>query len=170
MKHFEKKVKWCMSKAEKELRDGDRHRGLIRVNPDTALTSAHIRKAEHNLNAMLDFKAGGYSDWSASAAFYSVYHCLLGILAKLGYESRNQECTFALIYSLIESGLDLDKDLIEKVYSLDHERQHELPTMIEVRENEQYGLSCSLDANSFDRLFGIAKQVLDQTKNVLEQE
>ncbi|MFH0752430.1 MAG: HEPN domain-containing protein [archaeon] len=169
MPHSKNKVQWCLKKAEKELQTGDKHRGLIKIKPDMELAENHVKKAEHNLKAITDFKGIGYSDWSASAAFYSVYHCLLAIIAKLGYESRNQECTFALIYSLIGAGeIELDKELIEDVHLLDTEDKHEAPTLIEMRESEQYGVKLSLEDETFNRLLGIAKAALDQTKVIIE--
>jgi len=119
MPHINNKVKWCLKKAEKELEEGDKHRGLLKITPDVALASLHIIKAEHNLKAMTEFKKIGFSDWSASAGFYCIYHCFLAILAKIGYESRNQECTFALIYTLIEEGkIGFSRELLSKISSL----------------------------------------------------
>lgn len=167
--HAENKVKWCLKKAEKEFKQGDRHRGLIKIKPDPELANAHIKKAEHNLKAITDFKNFGYSDWSASAAFYSVYHCFLAILAKFGYESRNQECTFALIYSLIETKqINLNKEDIQETSSFNSEEKQESFTIVEIREIGQYGIKLSLEDETFNRLVKIAKTILDQTKELLE--
>lgn len=169
MSHTRNKVEWCLKKAEKELQQSDKHRGLTRIKSDPKLIDAHIKKAEHNLKAITDFKRIGYSDWSASAAFYSIYHCLLAIITKLGYESRNQECTFALIYHLIETRqIDLNKGIIQEVHLLDPEEKHKSPTIIEIRETGQYGINLSLKDETFNRLIRIAKTVLDQTKIILE--
>ena len=91
-------IKWCLQKAKKELEQGKKHRGLVEKAPDLARAIAHLEKAEHNFKAITYFDVGGFSDWSVSAAFYVVYHCLLGILAKFGYESRNQECTLSAMH------------------------------------------------------------------------
>ncbi len=171
MSQTEKKVKWCLGKAERELQNAGKHRGLVRIKPDGVLVNAHIRKAEHNLSAIEDFKNIGYSDWSASAVFYSVYHCFLAIITKYGYESRNQECTFALIYYLIETNkINMDKEIIERVYSLNPDEKHKSPTVIEIRETEQYGVNLSLEDESYQKLQNIAKVILDQTKEILESD
>lgn len=34
MSHAENKVKWCLNKAEKELMEGKKHRGLVKIEPD----------------------------------------------------------------------------------------------------------------------------------------
>ena len=169
MSHSENKVKWCLQKAEKELKSGGKHRGLVKMMPDVELARQHIAKAEHNLKAMISFKKTGFSDWSASAAFYSIYHGFLAVLAKFGYESRNQECTFALINSLIEDKkISLDKKFVEEIHSLDHEERHEAPTIIEIRELEQYGVSISLEDNAYERLLSLAKNALSQVKEIIE--
>lgn len=170
MPHAKNKVDWCLRKAQKELEHSDKHRGLVRIQPNRKIIKAHIKKAEHNLHAMLDFKEMGYSDWSAPAAFYSIYHSFLAVLAKFGYESRNQECTFALMYYLIDEGkIELDKELVERTSTLDPKDAHESPTIIDVREAEQYGVALSLEDETFDWLLTTAKHVLDQVKICVEQ-
>jgi uncharacterized protein (UPF0332 family) len=165
MSHNTNKVEWCLKKGEKE---GTKHRGLIKVKRNDKIIEAHIKKAEHNLNAIIDFKKTGYSDWSASAAFYSIYHCFLAIINKFGYESRNQECTFALIYTLIEDKkIDLDKEIVEEINNMDVEEKQETP-IIELRETEQYGISLSIDDKAYERILEIAQKILDKTKEILE--
>ena len=169
MSHCKNKVDWCLNKAKKELQEGKKHRGLIKINPETKLIEAHIKKAEHNLNAIQDFKKIGYSDWSASAGFYSIYHCFLAICIKFGYESRNQECTFALIHYLIETGqINLDAEVVNKIQSINPEESQEHPLIIDIRESEQYGVSLSLNEISFERLLITAKTILDKTKEIIQ--
>ena len=170
MSHVDRKVKWCLKKAEKELQEGNKHRGLIKRSPDLVLAHKHILKAEHNLKAVVRFKEIGFSDWSAPATFYAIYHALLAVLVKQGYESRNQECTFALIYHLIETKqIRLDEKLIAEIHALQPEETHEKPTIVDVRESEQYGVSLSLEDNTYNRLLSIAKEILDQVKVFIEE-
>ena len=103
MPHASNKVEWCLRKAKKELGELGLHRGLIKINGGIELAEKHILKAEHNLKGAIYFKKGGFSDWSASAFFYCIYHCFLAILTRFGYESRNQECTIATIEMLKEA-------------------------------------------------------------------
>ncbi len=103
------KLDWCLHKAKKELEEGKKHHGLIKSKPNNEETLLHISKAEHNIRAISYFNKGGYSDWSTSAGFYCIYHCFLAIGHKFGYESRNQECTIALMRVLKEEGkIDID--------------------------------------------------------------
>src|SRR3989344_2170581 len=118
MSHAKNKVEWCLKKAENELKESEKHRGLIKARADLNKAKDYIKKAEHYLKATEYLKKGNFSDISASTMFYSMYHCLLAIALKFGYESRNQECTFALIHYLIEEReINLDINLLNKIAS-----------------------------------------------------
>ena len=74
------------------------------VKPDNELAKDYVEKAEHNLDFFLIARKSGFYDWAVNIGFYVTYHCCLAILAKFGYDSRNQECTLALVESLVEDG------------------------------------------------------------------
>ncbi|MBL7147859.1 MAG: HEPN domain-containing protein [Nanoarchaeota archaeon] len=170
MSHAKNKVDWCLKKAEGELKESEEHRGLVKINPDVEEARRHIEKAEHYLNATDLLKKENFSDISASTVFYSMYHCLLAIAAKFGYESGNQECTFALIHNLIEEGkMDFEKELLDKIaLSLDVEKSKE-KTSIKIREQYQYGTDLSLEENLYKELFELAKKVILKTKEIIEK-
>ncbi len=77
---------------------------MRKTRPDIRKAKDYVIKAEHYLKATEYLKEGNFSDISASTVFYSMYHCLLAIAAKFGYDSRNQECTFSLIHGLVDEG------------------------------------------------------------------
>ncbi|MBI2129971.1 HEPN domain-containing protein [Candidatus Woesearchaeota archaeon] len=169
MSHAKNKVEWCLKKSERELKETGKHRGLAKANPNLEKARGHIKKAEHYLEATDYLKKGNFSDISASTVFYSMYHCLLAIAAKFGYESGNQECTFALVHSLIEDGkIDFEKELLDKISSLDVEKKEE-QTTIEIRELYQYGTSLSIKDNLYKELFELAKKVIAKTKEIMER-
>ncbi len=137
MSYAQNKVNWCLKKAEKELDGKGKHRGLVKIEPSKDRAKEYVKKAEHYLEATLFLKKK-FSDISASTSFYSIYHSLLAILAKFGYESRNQECTFAVIYFLIESNkINIKKSIIDKISLLSNKKDKE--TIIDIREQYQYG-------------------------------
>lgn len=122
MTHAKNKVEWCLRKAEKELKKTEKHKGLIKIKPDLNKARDFIAKAEHYLKAT-EYLKKDFSDISASTVFYSMYSRLLAIITKLGYESGNQECTFALVLNSIEEGkISFSKELLEKISSLDEEK------------------------------------------------
>lgn len=169
MSHAENKVAWCLKKAEKELLKEGTHRGLIKIKPDLEKARGHIKKAEHYLKATELLKKENFSDISASTVFYSMYQCLLAIAVRFGYESRNQECTFALISSLIEDKkIDFEKRILDKIASLDVKPEEK--TSVEIREQYQYGTELSIKDNLYKELFGLAQKVISKTKEILEDE
>lgn len=94
MDNTERKFHWCLEKGKI---GGRKHRGLRKIKPDIQEAEKHIQKALHNLKAVDYNIKGDFGDWAVSAAFYAMYHSLLAILFKLGYDSRNQECTINAI-------------------------------------------------------------------------
>lgn len=166
MSQVSNKVQWCLNKAQKELNETGLHRGLVKVNPDIQLAEKHLKKAEHNLNAALYFDKGGYSDWSASGFFYCTYHCFLAICRMFGYESRNQECTIALIEMLKEEGkIIIDNKFINtlkitKIKEIDN-------SIIKMREEFQYGVETNAGRKEFENFSKMCKELLSITKDIV---
>ncbi len=170
MSHASNKVKWCLNKAKREIEEIGAHRGLIKAEEDKNLVEKHIIKAEHNLNAALYFDKGGFSDWSASAFFYCIYHCFLAISRKFGYESRNQECTLALIEVLKEEGkLDIDDKFIDTLKITKAEEMHE-SSIIKIREDFQYGVKIEFEKKEeFDMLAEMCKEMIEKTREIIHK-
>ncbi len=155
----------------RELQEGKKHRGLIKVDVDMEKAGEHLAKAERNLKVTLYLQRGGYSDWCSSSLFYTIYHCFLAVLAKFGYETRNQECTFALIASLIEDKKTaISQEDLERVTTLNITETQESPeTAVSIREDYQYSTKVSLENKEYQDLLQLAKRVLDKTKETLER-
>lgn len=93
----------------------------------------------------------------ASTIFYSIYHCFLAIGLKFGYESGNQECTFVLMRSLVEDKkIGLQKELLERVATLNPNKDKVKNTSVKIREQLQYGTALSLDEDIYKELFSLA--------------
>ena len=166
MAQVEDKLKWCINKAKKE---GSKHRGLKEINPSKEKASRHLKKAEHNLKAMIYLSKGGFSDWAVSASFYSMYHCLLAILAKNGYESRNQECTFACVEHLIDTKkIDLDIKWLRKIYASDTSNL-EGETIIKLREDFQYETDTVVGDPKIKKLLEETKRFIEIIGNLLNK-
>ena len=167
MSHAKNKVDWCLKKAEKELAEKGKHRGLVKIEPSKDRAREYAKKAEHYIEATLFLKKK-FSDISASTSFYSIYHSLLAILAKFGYESRNQECTFAVIYSLIEDNkIKVEKSVIDKISLLSNKKDKE--TITDIREQYQYGTELSMKEELYDDTLKLAKKILGKAKEIIER-
>lgn len=168
MSEAKNKLKWCLKKSEEEMKEQGMHRGLVKIKPNVEKAKEYVSKSEHYFNATEYLKTGNYSDISASTIFYCMYHCLLAIAAKFGYESGNQECTFALIYTLIEDNkIDFGKETLDKISALDASKNTD-KTTIRIREKYQYGTSLSLEDNTYNELIELAKKVMSKTKVIVE--
>ena len=166
MSHAKNKVEWCLKKAERELKESEMHRGLVKLNSDKERAKEHIGKAEHYLSATIYLKKGNFSDISASTVFYAMYHCLLAILAKNGYESRNQECTFAAVESLIKSEkIDLDVEQLRKIASFEEDLEKE--DIVTLREESQYGTEAIEDTDKIRKLKDDTKAFIETVREVL---
>src|SRR3989338_4867342 len=147
-------VKWCIEKAKKEIEEAkkfgkaQKHRGLVEIKPNLDAAVKHIEKADHNLRMALYVEKGGFSDWAVSASFYCLYHCMLAILAKHGYESRNQTCTMAAIEFLKEEGkISLDDKFIKTLKPGMGEGK-----VIEMREEYTYGFEIAVQEADIKKL------------------
>ena len=69
MSHAKNKVEWCLRKAENELKESKKHRGLVIIKPDVKKAKEFISKAEHYLKAAEYLKKGHYSDISATTLY-----------------------------------------------------------------------------------------------------
>lgn len=168
MSQADNKVRWCLKKADKELAEKGLHRGLIKAEPDIEAAKKHLIKAEHNLDAAVFFDESSFSDWAAPAFFYCIYHCMLAISRKFGYESRNQECTIALIDMLIEEGkIDFSREFTDTLKITDIEELHQ-DRVISLRESLQYGISLEFkEREKFDALLKLSKEAIEQAKKII---
>ncbi len=161
------KLKDCLNEGEK----GERHKGLRKVQISQETINSHKVKAIHNFNAIDIFYKAGYSDWSASASFYSLYHLLLALLAKKGFESRNQGCTFALVEQMIEDKeIDITKEELKEIFDKDvtEDLQHS-NKILDIRENMQYSIKTSLEEQEFLSLKQRTKLIFDKLRNEVEK-
>ena len=163
------KLNECLREGE---RGGERHKGLRKIEINERLIDEYLKKAGHNLNAITDFKDIGYSDWSASAAFYALYHCLLALLIKFGYQSRNQTCTFAFVEDLIAQGkislrLEELKEIFDKDVTEDIAHSEKI---LDIRESMQYSFKTSMEEEEFNKLLERTKLLFDKIRREIEKE
>ncbi len=157
----EKKFNWCLEQGQKS----GKHRGLRKTSPSQEKPQKHIAKALHNLKAF-DHNKDEFPDWAVSAAFYAMYHAFLALLFKLGYESRNQECTISTIEYFIESKrIELDRKYVEMI-----RRTSELiPKDAKLlREEFQYGTAVSVDAEVLNSMRKNAVEFVEAVQICLE--
>lgn len=162
MGRIENNFRWCLKQGEK----GRKHKGLKKIGKDIANSEEQIRKAESDLETMQYLYDGNKTDWVTSAAFYAMYHALLAVLYRLGYESRNQECTITAIEKFMKDKIiSLEQGYIDMIRSL----QEGIEDAKSIREEMQYGSETSIEEERCKRLMGNAKKFVDRIKEVLEE-
>ena len=159
MPHIDKHLKWCLKDT----------RRLIKTRPDSGLAQKHLKKSEYNYGVVQTLESLKIYDWALNVGFYAIYHCFLAILAKYGYESRNQACTISALLSLInEKKLSLDKELVRQFDTLDVEKNITSPTVRESRELSTYGVETSIDLQQLKRVKELVLKVQRETIMILE--
>ncbi|MBS3150835.1 hypothetical protein J4443_00445 [Candidatus Woesearchaeota archaeon] len=160
MSQVDEHLKWC-------LKDPKR---LIKTRPDLDLAQKHVKKSEYNYGTVQTLEKLKIYDWALNVGFYAIYHCFLAILAKYGYESRNQACTITVLLTLInEKKLDLDKDLVTQFDTLDVEKNITNPTVRESRELSTYGVETSIDLQQLKKIKELILKVQRETIKILEE-
>lgn len=158
MSQIENHLKWCLNDPKR----------LKKIVPDEEIPDKHMKKSEYNVKVMQALEKLGYTDWALNVGFYAIYHCFLAILAKYGYESRNQSCTITVLNKLIEDKkLDFNKDLISQFDTLEADKAAESSTIREKRELSTYGVETTIDTKQLDLVKDLIKKVQKETIKVL---
>ena len=158
MPQIDEHLKWC-------LKDPKR---LVKTKPDLDLAQKHVKKSEYNYGVVQTLERLKIYDWAFNVGFYAIYHCFLAILAKYGYESRNQACTITVLLTLInDKKLDLDKDLVTQFDTLDVEKSISSPTVRESREISTYGVETSIDLQKLKKVKELILKVQRETIRIL---
>ena len=150
MSIHKKKLDWCLARETR----------MKEIKPSDKLSINHINKARHNLNAANYNIKGGFSDWGVSQAYYAMYHALLAVLFKLGYESKNHECTInAVEYLIEERKIDLDLKDIAFIRTTEQMTSKDAKSL---REEFQYGTETTVNEK-------LLKELLENSKKVVEK-
>src|SRR3989338_121137 len=151
-------LKWCLKDA----------RRLVRAKPDLDLAQKHVKKSEYNYGVLQTLERLKIYDWALNVGFYAIYHCFLALLAKYGYQSKNQACTITVLLTLInEKKLDLEKDLITQFDTLDVEENLASPTIRMEREVSTYGVETSIDLEQLKKIKELIIKVQRETIRIL---
>lgn len=151
------KLEWCLSKEAR----------LKRIQPDSVKSKEHIEKAKHNLLAADYNIKGGFSDWAVSQAYYAMYHALLAILFKHGYESQNHECTITAVEYLIKTKkIKLNIDDIAFIRTAEQMKPQDAKSL---REEFQYGAKTDVNKEILDFMIKKAKEIVEKIELVLQE-
>src|SRR3989338_711547 len=151
------KLEWCLE-SEKRMK---------KINPSNKLSKEHIEKAKHNLKAADYNVKGNFDDWAVSQSYYAMYHALLAILFKKGFESKNHECTINTVEFLIEA-----KEINLNMEDLSFIRTTEKMTTKDaksLREEFQYGTQTDVNKVLLAELLEKSKAIVEKIEVVLSE-
>ena len=151
------KLDWCLAKASR----------MKKIKPNDNLSKEHINKAKHNLRAADYNIKGGFSDWGVSQSYYAMYHSLLAVLFKHGYESKNHECTINAVEYLIEQGkINLDLKDVAFIRTTEQMTSKDAKSL---REEFQYGTETKVNEKLLGELVENAKRVVEKIEVALSE-
>ncbi len=154
--HSKNKFDWCLKKGK------EGGHGLIEIKPNLKEARYHIEKAKYNLRVTDSHIKLGFSDWAVSSAFYAMYHAILALLYKLGYESTNQECSInAIEYFILTKKINLD---IKYIKMIDPNVES---SFIKLRERFQYGTETKIDAQTMSLIKDNAKEFVEKFEELI---
>jgi uncharacterized protein (UPF0332 family) len=155
MSNSKGRINWCLE-SEKRLR---------KIKPNDKLSKEHIEKAKHNLRAANYNVQGHFDDWAVSQSYYAMYHALLAILFKKGFESKNHECTISTVEFLIES-----KEINLSIEDISFIRTTEQMTAKDaksLREEFQYGTKTDVNKILLTELLQKSKAIVEKIEVIL---
>lgn len=165
---LEDRVQLCREKAMRG------EPGLRHVGKNAFKAEGHLKKADHNLEAMEDFnKIGKYGDWVISAGYYAMYHAVLAILYMLGFEGQTHECSLAALeYFCVQGKIqlgDIHIESIKKVRKMEAGFVENIQTAKRDRVETQYGMETTFKISEVDMVRNWAKAFVTRSKELVQE-
>ena len=140
---------------------------INKIIVNKAEIGGHINKAKHYLKATDYNIKGGFSDVAVSNAFYAMYHSLLALLLKLGYEAKNQECAInAVQYFIEKKRITLDIKYIDIIRRTNENKPKDAKTL---REEFQYGIETSVNRDVLNLIKNNAIDFVETIEKLLKE-
>jgi len=157
MSESENRLKWCLENSKR----------MRKIKPNNKLSKEHIEKAKHNLKAANYNVQGHFDDWAVSQSYYAMYHALLAILFKRGFESKNHECTISTVEFLIETKeISLD---MEDLLFIRTTEQMTTKDAKSLREEFQYGTKTDVNKILLTELLQKSKAIVEKIEVMLSE-
>jgi|SRR3989338_1621570 len=137
------------------------------IKPDDKLSKEHIEKAKHNLKAADYSVQGNFNDWAVSQSYYAMYHALLAIFFKKGFESKNHECTIGTVEFLIETK-EINFDM-EDLYFIRTTEQMTTKDAKSLREEFQYGTKTDVNKVLLTELLQKSKDIVEKVEIMMSE-
>ncbi len=146
---------------------------MIRFSePSETLFNSHINKAKHNLDVAVLMKENNFSDWQIVASYYTIYHSLLALLARVGIISKNHSATIDLVERIFV-GDHISREDMAKIRDIKSIKELFDPGEIEeirrirsYRIEAQYSIKTSFQQTIADEALDFARNFLSKTQTI----
>jgi len=151
------RLSWCLASAKR----------MRKIKPNDNLSKEHIEKAKHNLKAADYNVQGHFDDWAVSQSYYAMYHSLLAILFKKGFESKNHECTISTVEFLIETKeINLSMEDISFIRTTEQMTTKDAKSL---REEFQYGTKTDVNKVLLTEILQKSKAIVEKIEVMLSE-
>ncbi len=157
MSNSKSMLDWCLASKKR----------MQRIEKNEAQAIAHIAKAKHNLLAADYNIKGNFDDWAVAQAYYAMYHSLLAILFKKGFESKNHTCTINAIEYLIDTNqINFSKEDLLFIKATEQMTEKDAKSL---REEFQYGTKTQVNQVLLSNLTQKAKEIVNKVEIILNE-
>ncbi|MFH1710739.1 MAG: hypothetical protein ABH840_00335 [Nanoarchaeota archaeon] len=167
MTEIEEKLRECFKSAERNEKEGIKHKGLLVRSHNQEEAKGYIEKAKKELELCAFYKDKGFDYKLPEEWFYIMYYCAIAILSKLGVESRSQKYTALFLKYVKEKGIiDYDDELIERITV--HVKQGE-ESDVDKREEARYSHLIKMEnvEKEYDHMTKVCKRAIEQCEEII---
>lgn len=162
-----KNLKECFREAKKEVEKGNKHKGLLFIQPDLESAKIYIEKAKESLVLCEIYKERRIDYKIPEEWFYSLYYCALAILSKFGVESRSQKWTAQFLrYLKLKGFLEYENKFIDMI-TVHKEKGKE--SEVDKREEARYNPVIKIEEVfiRYDAMSSLCQKAISQAKEVV---
>ena len=161
------KLRESFKTAEKDEKNGLKHKGLIFRGINDEESRGYIEKAKKELELCDLYNDKGFDYKIPEEWFYTLYYCALAILSKFGVESRSQRYTALFLKYVKEKGLIYyDDEFIKRI--IVHSKKGE-ESDVDKREEARYSSSIKIETirERYEKITLFCKNAIFQAEEII---
>lgn len=166
-KELAKNLKKCFRETKKEVEKGNKHKGLLFIQPDLESAKIYIEKAKESLELCEIYKERRIDYKIPEEWFYSLYYCALAILSKFGVESRSQKWTAQFLkYLKLKDFFEYEDKFIDMI-TVHKEKGKE--SEVDKREEARYNPIIKIDEvfTRYDAMSSLCQKAISQAEEIV---
>ena len=163
----EKQLKECFKNAEKDEKNGIKHKGLLLRGPEEKEAREYIEKAKRELELCDFYKEKGFDYKIPEEWFYTLYYCALAILSKFGIESRSQKYTALFLEYVRERKLiEYDEEFVKSITVFKKKGEE---SEVDKREEARYSSAIKIEKveERYEETTQLCKKAISQAEEIV---